>query len=237
MFVMVISQPPSMNYSSVLEETLQVPADVLLSEGVNRIDALLAEHKPGDTYILPRQVFSRFYREELQDIGCTDVNHSSKEELWKAIAGHEACRSFQENWEYCPSRLSMDANNGVYAPLGLMQWEYCTTSGTKLCALDWRLFLFEDDSVMTVSKSELFEAFHPLIEWNTSSTHDWVELWADGLYAVTIPKERDQPGRTAWLQIRLAVSGLPYRCWSDEFHEVDSEAIARAELRKILSAA
>jgi|GEM_PF-2107324 len=223
--------------SFLLEENLQVPADVLVSEGINKIDALLADHKPGETYILPRNVFSRFYREELPDIGTPDVNHSSKEELWKAIAGHEACRSFQENWEYCPSRLSMDANNGVYAPLGLMQWEYCTTSGTKLCALDWRLVLFEDDSVMTVSKSELFETFHPLIEWNTSSTHDWVELWADGLYAVTIPKERDQPGRTAWLQIRLAVSGLPYRCWSDEFHEVDSEAIARAELRKILSAA
>lgn len=226
-----------MNYSSlVLEETLQVPADVLLSEGVNRIDALLAEHKPGDTYILPRQVFSRFYREELQDIGCTDVNHSSKEELWKAIAGHEACRSFQENWDYCPSRLSMDANNGVYAPLGLMQWEYSTTSGTKLCALDWRLFWFkDDDGVRTVSKSSLFEVFHPLIEWNTSSTHDWVELWSDGLYAVTIPKERDQPGRTAWLQIRLAVSGLPYRCWSDESREVDPEAVARVELRKLLS--
>jgi len=33
---------------------------------------------------------------------------------------------------------------------------------------------------------------------------------------VEIPEHRDFPGRTAWTQIRMALSGLPYSCWWGE---------------------
>jgi len=219
--------------ASALEEILQIPADVLVSEGMVRIHKLFSGHQPGQPYFLPREVFSRFYREEMPDTSCWDPKHWDKGSLWRAIASHEACRVFQDGWEYCPSRLSMDANNGVYAPAGVMQWEYCTTSGTRLWALDYRLF--EPEQPVVVGKQDIFEGFHPLIEWKVYSYGERFSIPGDdGFYVVMIPAQRDIPGRTAWTQIRLAASGLPYRCWAEESSGKDEESIARVELKKLL---
>lgn len=55
---------------------------------------------------------------------------------------------------------------------------------------------------------------------------------------VEIPEHRDLPGRTAWTQLRMAVSGLPYGCWQESWAasvgDSPSPLGAREDLHRLL---
>jgi hypothetical protein len=88
-------------------------------------------------------------------------------------------RTFNPNAESCSSRLSMDTQSAVTAEhIGcVMRWEYTSTSGTVFFAEEAREYQLES-------------------EYQCSD-----ELPAP-VFMVTIPAERDQPGRSHYEQLR-----------------------------------
>lgn len=204
-------------------------ASSLVDAALERIASATAGHEPGQPYLLTREAFSRFWREELCDDFACGADHSSRSDLWVAIASSEARRQFDPGWGRCHSELAMDT-----AQSGNMQWWYQTTSGTQLFALDWR----DSDPQRSIHWSEVLSVFNDVLPWSEESRNPedpWAPIGPDGFYAVVIPEERDQPGRNAWTQIRLAIAGLDYRCWSQENGRGDDEiGAARAAVRAAL---
>jgi hypothetical protein len=208
-------------------------ARLLTDAALERITAATNGHEPGQPYFLSREQFSRFWREELCDEHARDPRHSDRVDLWVAIASAEARRQFDPGWSRCHSELAMDTEQS-----GNMQWWYQTTSGTQLFALDWR----DSDPQGSIHWSEVLSVFNDVLQWSTESRNPedpWAPIGSDGFYAVAIPAERDQPGRTAWTQVRLAIAGLDYRSWIQEQDGDygDEIGIARRTVKQVLRSA
>ena len=196
---------------------------------IAQIAQTTAEHQPGSGYELTREQFFRFL-EELEDQALLPADWQEqwcdqRAALWRHIGAREASRVFTE-MGCCPSVLSITTK--------VMEWEYVTTSGTCLLALDHR----QDRGSVHVHEDQLQD----LLDWDNDLPDynlPWdadlgtLEIPEDGLYRVWIPESRDQPGRAAWIQIRLAMSGLAYRNWSQELIG-DQVGAARAALRATL---
>lgn len=176
---------------------------------INAIDQVAqatAGHQPGQGYELTRHQFFRFL-EELEDQALLPADWQEewcdqRAALWRHIGAREASRVFTE-MGCCPSVLSITTE--------VMEWEYVTTSGTAILALDHR----QARGSVHVDEDQLQD----LLDWR-SDLPDYCLPWdadlgtleipEEGLYRVWIPESRDQPGRTAWTQIRLALSGLAF---------------------------
>lgn len=202
---------------------------------INAIDQVAqatAGHQPGQGYELNRHQFFRFL-EELEDQALLPADWQEewcdqRAALWRHIGAREASRVFTE-MGCCPSVLSITTR--------VMEWEYVTTSGTCLLALDHR---------QAAGSAHIHEdQLQDLLDWDNDPDYclPWdpdlgtLEIPEEGLYRVWIPESRDQPGRTAWTQIRLALSGLAYRCWAQEQDGDDQIGTARAALRATLQPA
>lgn len=138
-----------------------------VAEAHATIEAATAGHQAGQAYHLTMEQFAAWLGIELPE---PDALRVARADLWGGIAAREAGRWFAD-WQRCWSTLSMDSGDGR------MRWEYVTTSGTLLQALDWR------------EPREPGEIPVPA-------------------YSVTIPPERDQPGRYAWALVRLSIAGF-----------------------------
>ena len=187
-----------------------------------------ADHQPGQGYELTREQFFRFL-EELEDQPLLPADwqepwFDQRAALWRQISAGEANRVFTD-MGCCPSVLSITTK--------VMEWEYVTTSGTCLLALDHR----QDRGSVLVDEGQLQD---PPGREDPDYNLPWdpdlktLEIPQEGLYRVWIPEARDQPGRTAWTQIRLALSGLAYRSWSQELDPSDTVGVARTALREAL---
>lgn len=193
---------------------------------LERIAAATADHQPGQPYIVNRETFSRFWRCELGDAPAHGADHADRADLWRFIASAEAGRQFSDGWDYCHSELLISTEYGC----GTLQWWYETTSGTKLHALDSR----SSEPSGLIRWNSVLDEFENILPWRDDSENPVADIPTDGFYAITIPAERDQPGRTAWMQVRLAMSGLDYREWSQLNQQVDDTAIARSEVIEAL---
>lgn len=160
-------------------EQLQFRLEMLdrVAEAHAAIKAATAGHQAGQPYHLTLQQFAAWLGIELPEPErdptgepTHDSRRAARAALWGAIAAREAGRWFDPDWGRCPSTLSMSTTEAFAS----MRWEYVTTSGTKLRAIDWR---------------EHCELIGPI-------------------YSVTIPADRDQPGRYAWTMVRLAIAGF-----------------------------
>jgi hypothetical protein len=183
-------------------------------------------HEPGMGYALTRYQFFRFL-EELWDNSLIpedwndECSHDERRRslLWRHIAAIEAGRVFTDMGSL-PSELVIKTSH--------MEWEYVTTSGTALLAIDHR----ESNGSISLREENLID----MLEWEQLPDYclPWdpdlgtLKVPYEGLYRVWIPASRDQPGRTAWTQLRLALSGLPYACWMQE------QGTARAQVRDAL---
>jgi hypothetical protein len=194
---------------------------------LERIAAATADHQPGQPYRVDRDVFSRFWRNELQDC-IRHFDHADRANLWVAIASHEAARQFDPDHDYCQSELVMSTEHGC----GTVQWWYKTTRGTQLHALDSR----SSEPPGLIRWLDVLDEFENILPWRDDSENPVADIPLDGFYAITIPAERDQPGRCAWMQVRLAMSGLDYREWSQLNECVDDTAVARSEVMEMLRA-
>jgi hypothetical protein len=202
-------------------------APSLADAALERIASATAGHEPGQPYRLSPEAFSRFWREELCDDFARDAQHDDRADLWAAIASSEARRQFDPGWARCHSDLFLTTEQS-----GVCQWWYETTSGTELFALDWR----DSEPQASIQLSKVIAPLEGLLPWSAESRNPedpCAPIGPDGFYAVVIPEERDQPGRTAWTQIRLAISGLDYRCWAQENGD-DEIGAARAAVRAAL---
>jgi len=195
-------------------------------EALAGIAAATAGHEPGTGYALTRHQFFRFL-EELWDDSLIpeewddEYNHDERRRslLWRHIAAVEAGRVFTEMGS-CPSDLVIKTSH--------MEWEYITTSSTALLAIDHR----ESSGSISLREENLIN----MLEWENLPHYNlpWdldlgtLRVPYEGLYRVWIPDSRDQPGRTAWTQVRLALSGLPYASWMQE------KGTARALVREAL---
>ena len=185
----------------------------------------LTTHVPGEAYILTRREFFRFL-EEMD--GRSYISSSWGEDyldqraaLWQHIANREAGRVFQEGWDHCSSVFSISTVTNV------MEWEYETTRGTLLLAIDNRR---QDEKIVFVEEGDLQDdATTRDVDYKLPWNDDFaLEIPHFGIYRVVIPAERDQPGRRAWTQVRLAMEPtLAYRCWAEEQNQEDKIGQAR----------
>jgi hypothetical protein len=191
----------------------------------------ITEHQPGHGYELTRHQFFRFL-EELDDRPLLPEDWAEpwcdqRAALWRHVAERETCRVFTD-MGCCPSFLSITTE--------VMEWEYVTTSGTAILALDHRqasgsVHVHED------SLTDLLDWGDDLPDYCLPWDHDraTLEVPEEGIYRVWIPAHRDQPGRTAWTQVRLAKEpGLVYRSWAEE-QESDQIGAARVALKAALT--
>ena len=134
-------------------------------------------HVPGHPYLLTREQFAAFAAIKLQpqedDTGGVAVIAS----FWADIAAFEARRLFNPYSSLCHSDLVMSTSGS--AP---MRWEYTTTSGTRLCAYEWREMLTQPSPG------------HPGSECSGKLPKP--------VFRVIIPEDRDQPGRYHYEQLR-----------------------------------
>jgi hypothetical protein len=148
------------------------------------------DHVAGEPYSLTREEFVRFAGlqedyEAFLDVlqrkaaggrlpGNGHIYAPEVQAFWAAIASFEAMRKFQQNASFCESGLAMEIERG--AP---MDWFYESTSGTRFKVLEWR-------------------------EWEYDRPEDTftiIEL-PEPIFAITIPVDRDQPGRTHYEALR-----------------------------------
>jgi uncharacterized protein (DUF2249 family) len=101
---------------------------------------------------------------------------ATPQEMWVEIARWEAGRTFNPYSSRCHSCLSFDSRCGT------MEWEYRTTSGTTLRVVQHREMLTE-----------------PALGYPGSQCSDEMP---PSSFTVTIPADRDQPGRYHWEQLR-----------------------------------
>jgi hypothetical protein len=211
-------------------------AQSMADAALERIASVTAGHEPGQPYLLSREAFSRFW-DELCDYSAR-AQHDDRASLWVAIASSEARRQFSVGWDRCHSELFFTTEQN-----GTCQWWYETTSGTNLFALDWRDSEPAED--IDIRFDQVIAPLEGVLPWKPSNPENpwadpenpWALIGPDGFYAVVIPAKRDQPGRTAWTQIRLAIAGLDYRCWSQEQENDnghDEIGAARAAVRAAL---
>jgi hypothetical protein len=185
--------------------------------------------QPGQGYELTRHQFFRFLEEmdgrpllpaDWQESWC-----DHKAALWSHIGEREAARVFTE-MGCCPSILSITTT--------VMEWEYVTTSGTCLLALDHR----QSAGSVHVREDVLRDLDHGedpdyCLPWDPDL--GTLEIPQEGIYRVCIPVDRDQPGRTAWTQVRLAMEpNLAYRSWDQEQDQSDPVAAARVAFKASL---
>jgi len=198
-----------------------------LEQAIATVEVATAGHQPGTGYFLGRGQFLRFLEElDDQSIAPPDWEEEyfdQRAALWRHIGAREASRVFTDMGS-CPSVLSITQK--------VMEWEYLTTSGTALLALDNReargsIYVREEDLYDLLQWEDLPDYCLP---WDHSQ--NTLRVPQEGLYRVWIPEERDQPGRTAWTQVRLALSGLPYRCWYQEGDSSDEAGTLRRQLRE-----
>ena len=143
-----------------------------------------AGHVAGEAYELTREQFIRFAGLEVAygQMYETDPGWQWPEldrqraALWAAIARAEALRTFDPLAQLCHSELAMNTEGGA------MRWWYRSTSGTELEIIEHRELLTQG------------APGYPGVECSD-------ELPAP-TYRVTIPEDRDQPGRYHWEQIR-----------------------------------
>lgn len=149
-------------------------------------------HVAGDPYVLTREQFLRFtglledfqaFLEVLQQQAAggrlpgNGHNYEPEQQaFWAAIASFEAMRRFQPGSYVCNSSLYMDAGSDAAGP-SQMEWRYESTSGTSFKAIEWREY---NDQDSIIEPAELPEP----------------------LFAVTIPADRDQPGRSHYEALR-----------------------------------
>lgn len=139
------------------------------------------DHVPGQPYELTRDQF-------LQFLGATEIYRSllavfeghraEQRAFWATLAGFEALRTFNPFDGFCVSQLGSVTGVGQCP----MRWEYTSTSGTT------------------------FEAWEPR-EYSTQASPGYPgeECGMDlppASFTVTIPAERDVPGRYHWEQLR-----------------------------------
>jgi hypothetical protein len=198
----------------------------LAASALERIAAATAGHEPGQPYIVNREMFSRFWRCELGDAPAHGADHADRADLWRAIASAEAGRSFDPGHDYCHSELMISTEHGC----GTLQWWYKTTSGTKLHALDSR----SSEPPGLIRCFDVLHQFEDMLLWRDNSENPIADIPLDGFYAITIPEDRDQPGRCAWMQLRMAMSGLDYRSWYQQSGREDDVSIARSEVTEAL---
>jgi hypothetical protein len=160
------------------------------SKTANKQQAQFADHVAGEPYSLTREEFIQFaglqedYKAFLQVLqqkaagGRLPGNgHNYVPEVqafWAAIASFEAMRKFQQDADFCESCLVMEIERG--AP---MDWSYQSTSGTRFKVLEWR------------------EEQHDRPE----DSYTIIEL-PEPIFSVTIPVNRDQPGRNHYEALR-----------------------------------
>jgi hypothetical protein len=189
-------------------------------------------HQPGQGYELTRHQFFRFLEEldgrpllpdDWQEEWC-----DRRAAMWRHLGAREASRVFTK-MGCCPSILSVTTT--------VMEWEYVTTSGTCILALDHRQaggsVLISEDKLSDEIADQGLDADYCL-PWSGGT----LEIPQEGIYRVCIPAFRDRPGRTGWTQIRLAMEpGLAYRSWDQEQDQEDQIAAARAALKASLELA
>lgn len=149
------------------------------------------DHQPGQPYQLTREQFLQFAglapmaaafaaaMEVDADRRGQEPHRIPERAFWAAVASFEASREFNPLMGGCGSDLAMDTHGD--RP-GCMVWRYWTTSGTIIEAAESRNFLKAPD------------AGYP--GWRC--TGDLPEP----AFMVTIPAERDQPGRYHYEQLR-----------------------------------
>lgn len=148
-------------------------------------------HVAGANYALTREEFLRFaglledfqaFLELLQQKAAggrlPGNGHNYKpiqQAFWATIASFEAMRRFQPESDSCYSSLGMEAG---YCAAGQsqMEWRYTSTSGTTLFAKEWREYIEQDSEIGAVLPEPMF--------------------------VVTIPADRDQPGRSHYEALR-----------------------------------
>jgi hypothetical protein len=135
-------------------------------------------HIPGQPYSLTREQFAAFAAINLQPQEDDDTNDVAViASFWAEIAAFEARRLFNPHAGLCHSDLAMSTEGR-----GFMRWEYITTSGTVLHASEWREMLPQ-----------------PIPGYN-GPEYSW-EV-PEPIFQVTIPADRDQPGRYHYEQLR-----------------------------------
>jgi len=141
------------------------------------------DHIPGQPYSLTREQFAAFAAINLQpqeddDTGGFAVGSRHQiASFWAEIAAFEARRLFNPYSSLCHSDLMMITSGSAS-----MRWEYTTTSGTQLCALEWRCLLTEPSPGYPGSRCS--------------------ENLPEPVFQVIIPEDRDQPGRYHYEQLR-----------------------------------
>lgn len=143
------------------------------------------DHQPGEPYLLTREQFLQFlgqtetYRSLLAVFASAEAHRAEQRAFWATLAAFEAFREFNPLAGCCGSDLAMDTHGDEP---GCMRWRYFSTSGTLLEASEPREFLTRS------------APGYPGIECS-------MEL-RPPIFRVTIPAERDQPGRYHWEQLR-----------------------------------
>jgi hypothetical protein len=164
----------------------------MTSTAANKQQAQFADHVAGEPYSLTREEFVRFAGLQEDYEAFLDVlqrkaaggrlpgnGHNYAPEVqafWAAIASLEAMRKFQQDdgTSFCESGLAMEIEGG--AP---MDWFYESTSGTRFKVLEWR--------------EEQYD--------RPEDSYTIIEL-PEPIFSVTIPANRDQPGRSHYEAIR-----------------------------------
>ena len=135
------------------------------------------DHIPGLPYSLTREQFAAFAAINLQPHEDDTNDVAVIASFWAEIAAFEARRLFNPYSSLCHSDLVMTTSGSAS-----MRWEYTTTSGTRLCAYEWRCLLTEPSPGYPGSRCS--------------------ENLPEPVFQVTIPADRDQPGRYHWEQLR-----------------------------------
>jgi hypothetical protein len=145
----------------------------------------ILSHTPGEPYSLSREEFlaflgqAEYYRELIKIFGRNHPYRQEQKAFWSVLAAFEAGRQFNPLAGCCGSALQMDTHG---EEPGCMTWAYRTTSGTLMECSEPREHETQD------------APGHPGVECSN-------EL-RPGYFQVTIPADRDQPGRYHYEQLR-----------------------------------
>lgn len=140
---------------------------------------------PADPYMLTREQFlvflgqDQFYKQLLAIYGEKSEYRKEEKAFWSVLAAFEASRQFNPYASCCGSNLCMDTHGDEP---GCMRWSYLTTSGTLFECSEPREH--ETHSVPGYPGTECADELRP------------------GYFRVTIPSDRDQPGRYHHDQLR-----------------------------------
>jgi hypothetical protein len=146
----------------------------------------ILSHTPGEPYLLSREEFlaflgqAEYYRELIKIFGRNDpYRFQEQKAFWAVLAAFEAGRHFNPLAGCCGSDLRMDTHGDEP---GCMTWNYRTASGTMIECSEPREHETQD------------APGYPGVECSN-------EL-RPGYFRVTIPADRDQPGRYHYEQLK-----------------------------------